>query len=42
MSGISAILLSWVLGQHHYLPFDVFEMVDDSDEGDDDVSPPFP
>jgi len=41
-SGISAILLSWVLGQHHYLPFDVFEMVDDSDEGDDDVSPPFP
>ena len=42
MSGISAILLSWVLGQHHYLPFDVFEMVDDSDEGDDDVSSPFP
>jgi len=42
ISGISAILLSWVLGQHHYLPFDVFEMVDDSDEGDDDVSPPFP
>ena len=42
MSGISAILLSWVLGQHHYLPFDVFEMVNDSDEGDDDVSPPFP
>ena len=42
MSGISAILLSWVLGQHHYLPFDVFEVAREYNEGEDDVSSPFP
>ena len=42
MSGISAILLSWVLGQHHYLPFDVFEVVKGYKEGEDDVSSPIP
>ena len=40
MSGISAILLSWVLGQHHYLPFDVFEVAKEYNEGEDDVSSP--
>ena len=42
MSGISAILLSWVLGQHHYLPFDVFEVAKEYNEGEDDEQTPFP